>query len=168
MKLYEISESYRDFLAAVDNGEIPEEAIADTLDAITGAFEEKAEAVAVTIKNLIAESNALKAEEQALTARKTAKDNRAAWLNNYLHSQMAQMGLQKLETPRGVLTIKKNPEALIVEDDSALLEWLGENKPDLLKQAAPTYSKTDVSALLKSGEVIPFVHTERKERLEIK
>jgi hypothetical protein len=81
---------------------------------------------------------------------------------------MAQMGLAKLETPRGVLTIKKNPEALVVEDDAALLEWLTENKPDMLKIPAPTYSKTEVSALLKAGENVPYVHTERKERLEIK
>ncbi|HWS31022.1 MAG TPA: siphovirus Gp157 family protein [Clostridia bacterium] len=168
MKLYEISESYRDFTAAVENGEIPEEAIADTLEAITGAFEEKTEAVAVTVKNLTAESNALKAEEQALASRRKSKEGRASWLTNYLYVQMAQMGLAKLETPRSALAIKKNPEALIVEDDAALLEWLSENKPDLLKQAAPTYSKTEVSALLKAGEEVPFVHTERKERLEIK
>lgn len=168
MKLYEISESYREFTAAVENGEIPEDVIADTLDAINCAFEDKAEAVAVTIKSLIAECNALRSEEQALATRRKAKDSRASWLTGYLYAQMLQMGCAKLETPRGALTIKKNPEALVVDDEKGLVEWLETNRPEMLKYASPTYAKPEVAALLKSGEVLPFVHTERKERLEIK
>ena len=43
MKLYEIADTYRAFMAAVDAGEIPEDAVVDTLDGIEGEFEAKAD-----------------------------------------------------------------------------------------------------------------------------
>ena len=43
MKLHEIGQAYQYFLDQVEEGEIPEEAISDTLDAIEGEFKEKAE-----------------------------------------------------------------------------------------------------------------------------
>lgn len=62
MKLYEISENYRAFMAAVDAGEIPEDAVADTLDGIEGAFDDKADAIACLIKELRLEAAGIKTE----------------------------------------------------------------------------------------------------------
>ena len=46
MKLYEIAAEYQAFLDAVEAGEIPEEAIGDTLDGIVGEFDQKADNIA--------------------------------------------------------------------------------------------------------------------------
>lgn len=168
MKLYELADSYNAFLEAVDNGEIPNEAVADTLDSIEAAVEDKVEAIIVVIKNLQAESKALEAEEQSLKDRRKAKENRVEWLKNYLYSQMERMGMRKIETPRGVLAIKKNPESVVIDNEAELIDWLEKNRPEWLKYSAPAVSKKDVLDAVKNGETIPYVHTERKERVEIK
>jgi hypothetical protein len=168
MKLYELADSYNAFLEAVDNGEIPNEAVADTLDSIEAAVEDKVEAIIVVIKNLQAESKALEAEEQSLKDRRKAKENRVEWLKNYLYSQMERMGMRKIETSRGVLAIKKNPESVVIDNEAELIDWLEKNRPEWLKYSQPSISKKDVLDAIKGGETIPYVHTERKERVEIK
>ena len=52
MKLYEIANDYLALLQAIDEGEIPEEAIADTLEAIEGEIEFKADNLACVLKTL--------------------------------------------------------------------------------------------------------------------
>ena len=56
MNLYEISVDYRRFQEQVESGEIPEEAIADTLEAIEGNFDDKVDSIACIIKSLLAEA----------------------------------------------------------------------------------------------------------------
>ena len=41
MTLYELMNGYKDFLMAVENGDIPEEAIADTLESIEASIDDK-------------------------------------------------------------------------------------------------------------------------------
>lgn len=168
MKLYELADTYNAFLTAIENNEIPNEAIADTLDSIEAAIEDKAEAILVTIKNLTAESKALKAEEQSLEGRRKTKESRIDWLKNYLYSQMQRMGMRKLETPKGVLSIRKNPESVVIDNEAELTLWLQEHRPEWLKYSQPSISKKDVLDAIKGGETIPFAHTERKERVDIK
>ena len=69
MKLYEISNEYNQFLQAVEDEEIPIEAVADTLEGIKGEFNEKADNIACMIKNQEAEMLAIKAEKDALNKR---------------------------------------------------------------------------------------------------
>ena len=50
MTLYEIATDYKNFIEAVENGEIPEEAITDTLESIQSLLEDKADNIAVAQK----------------------------------------------------------------------------------------------------------------------
>jgi hypothetical protein len=56
MKLYELANDYLALMQAIDNGEIPEEAIADTLESITAGIEEKADNIACLLKNIEADT----------------------------------------------------------------------------------------------------------------
>ena len=58
MTLYEIAQDYQIFLEQIEAGEIPEEAVEDTLDSMAGEFREKADQIACVIKNLRAEAAA--------------------------------------------------------------------------------------------------------------
>lgn len=72
------------FLTAVDAGEIPEEAFADTLEGLEGLLADKLDDCACAYKGLIAESKEIKAEEAALAARRKVKENEAARLASYI------------------------------------------------------------------------------------
>lgn len=168
MKLYEIKDEYLNFLQMVEDGEIPEEAIKDTLEAIEGAFEEKADNLSCLIKSLNYEADAIKQEAKALTERARIKQNRADFLNNYLFGCLKALGKTELETPRNYLKIKNNPASVFCTDEMQFISWAQTNAENYLNYAAPVLNKTAIKDALKSGAEIPFVELKQGEKLHIK
>lgn len=66
MTIFELSEQYVKFAAVAENMELPPEAIADTFEALDGEFDDKADNLACIIKQLSAEGQAIKEQEDAL------------------------------------------------------------------------------------------------------
>ena len=92
MALYEIGQAYQYFLEQVEAGEVPEEAINDTLSGIEGDFKEKADNIACMIKNLERFIDAIKMEEKSLYTRRKSKENQVQRLKNYLMNSMLVLG----------------------------------------------------------------------------
>ena len=88
--LYEITDKY---LKVLDNLEIDEETgeilNAEELDELSGAFEEKSEAVACYIKNSEVFIGDLKAEEANLAKRRKQTEKRIDYLKNVLTASVA-------------------------------------------------------------------------------
>lgn len=168
MKLYEIGEEYRAFLAAVEAGDIPEDAIADTLEALDGAFEDKADNTACVIKELLSEAEAIKAEVDALNERAKTKKAHADKLHRYLFAQMKAMGKAGLESARNKLTIKKTPPACVIEDELALVAYLANTGMDEYIKCTLTPKKAELKKLVQDGAEIPGVSLQTEERLYIK
>ena len=168
MKLYEIADTYRAFMAAVDAGEIPEDAVADTLDGIEGEFEQKADNIACLIKELRLEAQAIKEEADRLTARQRQKQAAADRIARYLQAHMQAMGKGKIETARNRITIKKNPVSCKILDEDTVLGFLQlHGMADCYKQET-TNKKRELLMRLKDGDEIPGAELETGERLEIK
>ena len=140
----------------------------DTLTAIEGEFDAKAENIAVYIKNMSAEVIALKQEEDALKRRRLAFEKSVERMKAYLLGSMHAVGRLKIDTPRARLSIRKSAESLVVENDAAFIEWAQAHKNDLLKYAQPEIRKSDAKKLVQAGEPLPFVHLTRTESLTIK
>ena len=197
MKLYELTESFAELFSQFEdineyepdtdadgqpidgNGDIIEDVEAykekmltawfDTLEGIEGEFDEKAESIAVYIKQLKAEAKMLKAEKAAIAKRQSQKEKQAESLKTYLFKSMQALGRQKIDMPRAVMSLKKNAPSLVVDDEISFVEWAEEHNLDhLLKYSMPEVKKNDVKALCKKGEEIPFVHMEAKQSLSIK
>ncbi len=166
MKLYEISETYRAFMAAVEAGEIPEEAMADTLEALEGAFDEKAEAIGCIIKEQRAEADAIKQEEETLTARRKAKENRADSMEDYLYRQMKVLGKDKFETAKVRIKFTKG-ERVAIDDEAVFITWAHKEADDLLSFKEPTINKTAVKAAIKAGRVLPGAELEKTEKARV-
>lgn len=140
----------------------------DTLEGIEGEFDIKAENIAVYIKNLKAESAAIKAEEKSLKLRRERKDKTVKNLTDYLMNSMNKISKAKIETPKMVISIRNNAESLIVDDEIAFVKWAQENNDELLKYSMPEIRKTEVKKLFKVGVNFPYVHLERSKSLIIK
>lgn len=168
MKLYEISETRLRFLEAIESGEIPEEAIADTLAGIDGEFDEKADDIACYIKTLLSESQAIKSEIDTLTERAATKKHKADKLTDYLFQQFKLSGKSKLETARNVLSIRKNPPSVQIENEESFVMWAKGNNADLLTFKDPTPNKKEIKIALQSGAKIPGAKLEQGEKLAIK
>ena len=166
MKLYELTNDYIAFLEAIDNDEIPEEAIADTLEAITAEIEVKADNIACLLKNLDAEIIAIKAEEQRLAERRKAKEKSHERIKQYLSETLQRAGLDKIETARNRITFRKS-ESVEVDED-AFIKWAEFNRDDLLTYSAPKINKAEVKKALKDGIEIVGAELRIKNNIQIK
>lgn len=107
--LYEITDKY---LKVLDNLEIDEETgeilNAEELDELSGAFEEKSEAVACYIKNSEVFIGDLKAEEANLAKRRKQTEKRIDYLKNVLTACLDAAGRDKVETTKVRVSFRKS------------------------------------------------------------
>ena len=167
MKLYEIAKEFEDFISAVEAGEIPEEAINDTLESITALLEDKADNIACLIKNLKADAEAIRAEEINLAERRKAKEKRIDGLKTYLGETLRHAGYDKLETARNRISFRKS-ESVSVADEAEFIAWAAKNRDDLLTYKEPAINKTAIKKALASGEEITGAFIESKQNIQIK
>lgn len=166
MKLYEIEERYEDFLNLIEEEEIPDEVVKDTLEAIEGEFTEKIDNIACLVKNLDAQILAIEGEVKKLTKRKKTKENNIKRLKRYVYDNMNYLGKKKIETPRNVISVRKNPMKIFLED--GFIDWAKENADDLLKYNEPTVNKSAIKEAINDGRKICFAQLRQEERLDIR
>ena len=166
MKLYELTNDYLALMQAIDNDELPEEAIKDTLEAITAGIEEKADSIACLLKNLDAECKAIKAEEERLAERRKSKEKSIERIKQYLSETLQIAGIDKVETARNRITFRKSESVEVNED--AFIAWAQSNRDDLLKYSAPTADKTAIKKALKDGAEIIGAELRINQNIQIK
>lgn len=160
MQLYKISESLNDLSQAYENGDIPDEAYADTLQGIEMEFEQKAEQIAKIIRNFEGNNLALKSEIDRLKAMQTCNNNQIEYCKKYLFEQMKITGKTMFATELFKFSIQKNGGMLP-------LQILNDYIP-------PEYRKNEadnafVRNAINSGEQLDFAKLgERGESLRIK
>ena len=140
----------------------------DTLDGMEIAIQEKAENVALYIKNLDYEIKAIKSEKSRLDARLKSKEKSCKNMLEYLKNCLEAAKLKKIETPRAAISIRNNPESVEITDEKSFIGWAQDNNDDLLRYKDPEVNKTAVKQLLKAGEEVPFAKLIRTQSLNIK
>ena len=159
MTLYELMTGYKDFLLAVENGDIPEDAIADTLEAIEASIDDKIDNTACVIKVLEAEEAAIKAEEERLAKRRKAKEKARERVKAYLSEMILTMGRTEFESPRNKLSFRKSEETVC--DKNVLdAKWMRKKE---------TYEpdKVAIKNAILNGEKIPGAEIVVKQNLQI-
>lgn len=151
--LYELTADYMRLLEAIEAGEIPEEAIEDTLAGIEGEIDEKIDSIACMVKELNGEAENIAEEERSLAERRRAKERKAARLKDYIRNQMEVANKKKVETARNVVRLGGTTKRVEITDLEALKGYKDAWKPY-------TYKVTDVDkvalkALLQEGKQIP-------------
>ena len=164
MKLYEIANDYLALLEAIESGEIPEECISDTLEAIKGEIDVKADNIACMLKSLEADVNAFKAEENRLKERREQKERAYERLKMYLSDMLIRVNVGRVETARNVISFRKS-EA--VEVEPSFIEWAQKNRDDLLKYGKPTANLTSIKTAIKGGDVIEGATLVTRQNIQI-
>lgn len=152
MKLYELTNDYLALQEAIENGEIPEEALADTLEAITGSLEDKVDSIACILKGMDADIAAIKAEEDRLEARRQTKEAARDRLKQYLSDSLQRAGMDKLETARNRISFRKSEKVVI--DENTLMVWALTYRDDLLTYTDPKPNLTAIKAAIKNGDEV--------------
>lgn len=144
--LYEIANNIRNVLELDELGEIPDEAIADTLEALNMEFDEKLDAVLAYRQGLVHESSAYDAEIKRLTARKKALNSKADKLKEYAINMMQAVHKVK-HTGLFSVTIGK-PSKVVGIDDLSLI-------PAEFTVTKIEPNKTAIKKAIESGGTIP-------------
>lgn len=166
MKLYALANDYLALLDAIDNDEIPEEAIADTLESITACIDDKADSIACLLKNLDADIVAIKAEEERLAERRKAKERQKERIKQYLSETLQSAGITKIETARNKITFRKSETVEV--DEESFIAWAQKHRDDLLTYSAPTADKTAIKKALKDGIEIVGAELRINNNIQIK
>ena len=168
MKLYELASAYDDFLMAVKNGDLPEEAIADTLESIEADITEKVDSIACMLKVLEAEEKAIKEEEDHLAERRKVKANAKNRLKAYLSDMLLAMGKTDFETARNKITFRKTPGKVVVADESAFIGWALENDESLINYGKASLNKTAIKQAIESGREFDGVEIVVSQSMQLK
>lgn len=168
MTLYELMSGYKDFLTAIENGDIPEDAIADTLESIEASIEEKIDNTACLLKVLEAEAEAIKKEEDRLAERRKAKANTYEKIKNYLSEMLLAMGKTEFESPRNKITFRKTPGKVVFANEKAFIEWAIQHDDSLITYGKPTVNKTAIKMAIDGGKKLGGVEIVTTQSMQLK
>ena len=138
----------------------------EKLDALQMEREQKLEGVALWVKDLKAEAEAVKAESDKLIARKKALDNKIDGLKQWL---LYALNGEKLKTPR-CNVYQTHSQKVVIDDEKALVDMLmtspfGEK---FLRVKEPEIDKNALKDSMKQGYEYEFAHLEQTESVVIK
>lgn len=139
MTLYEIDQKLLDCID-LETGEILNE---ERLNELQMERNEKLEKVALWIKELNAEADALKAEKQAFADRQKAAENKAESLKKWLANALAG---EKFKTTKVMVSFRKT-KSVEVADIFALDE-------NYVKYLEPTADKAAIKKAIEAGEIV--------------
>ena len=105
--LYEISKEYQESFTSLTEMDLDAQTLQDTLEAISGDFENKAVNVVKYFANLDAEAKMIKEAEQQMATRRKAIENRSQQLKDYLRFNMEATGITKISCPFFQVSLSK-------------------------------------------------------------
>nr|DAJ33646.1 MAG TPA: resistance protein [Caudoviricetes sp.] len=157
MNLYELSQNY----LAVQEMDLDEDILRDTLDSIEETFEDKAENIAKLYRTVEAEEKAFEAEEKRFYAMKKTAANKKQFLKQYLEDNMRLIGKTKFKVGVFNFSIQNNPPSVDIYDETLIPEQY------LIEQPAKI-DKAGIKELLKQGEEVPGAKLKQTEGLRIR
>jgi hypothetical protein len=164
LKLYEITQQFKEIERLDEFDELPAEVMRDTLDGLVGTFESKATNIAMYVRNLEASADAIESAAQAMKERAARIRRRSESIKAYLLWNFQATGITRVECPEFTVTVRNNPEAVRIADDAEL-------PPEYLVQPPappPRPDKTAIKAALKAGKDVPGCWLEAGQRVEIR
>ena len=164
MTLYELNGEYLRLMDMASDPEIDWDAFEDTLEALTGDIEDKADGYAKVIRSLEAETAAIDEEIKRLTAQKTVRKNSVDRMKAALKTTMELTGKTKFKTDLFSFGIRKNPVKLVIDKEST------DHAPaEYIIIQSPIWNKDKLKEDLKAGkDVDGIAHLEQGTSLSIK
>jgi len=168
MQLYEISNQYQKAFDEMQELDFDEQTVSDSLSLITDDFNTKAINVSSFIKNLEADTKAMKEAEEAICARRKAIENKVNNIKEYLRSNMEACGITHIHHPLFDIKLKKCPQALIVTNEKSIPSEYFDTIPETkvlnkvrLKNDLKSRAVISAKDVLKECNSNPFEETEK-------
>ena len=164
MTLYELTEEYQQLLALAEDPDVDDEVLSDTMNALEGEIEVKADGYAKIIKALEVQTEGLKEEEQRLYFRRQSVESHIRRMKANLEVAMIATGKTKFKTDLFSFGIQKNPPSVVMDEQCI------ENIPEIyLIQQEPKLDRAKIKEDLKAGKDLEGIaHLVQSESLRIR
>lgn len=129
MNLYELAGNYLEVLDMITDGD---DRYLDTLEALDGAIEHKADNYARVMKTLEMGIEGLKGEEKRLATRRKYMENSVKRMKDSLQNTMIAMDKRKIKSELFTFSIAKNPHRMELLDDTLIPKDYFVPQPDSL------------------------------------
>ena len=168
MRLYELAAEYKELMTAIENGEIPEEAITDTLEGMSGILDEKIDNIACIIKDYKGDIEKMAAEEKALAKRRKQIEKAKEWLEGYISNALLAIGKKEFTTARNKITFKPS-KGVVFDDETKFVEWAQKNRKDLLTITETVKAnRTAIKEAIDNGETIDGCNLENRMNIQVR
>lgn len=162
--LYELAAEYRSASDVLYDLNLPDDAVRDTLESLSGDIETKAVNTLKLVRNLEAAAEQIKAAEKSMYDRRKAYEARAERIRSYVLDALLFAGMKKVECPLFVAAVRENPPSVSIQDAEKVPEaYLAD--PPLPK---PQPDKKLIAMAIKDGHDVPGCSLVYSRRLDIK
>jgi hypothetical protein len=114
--LFELKQEYQLAAAQLQDMELDEQTLIDTLESLSGDLETKATNTIMVSRNMRVLVPAIKEAAKAMLDRAKAIEARADYLDKRVFDTMIETGIRKIECPFFKLSIQDNPPSVDVFD----------------------------------------------------
>ncbi|HII4440504.1 TPA: siphovirus Gp157 family protein [Clostridium perfringens] len=165
MKLYELTQNYRNLENLLDNLGEQEGLTVEMINGALGQVEDdintKIENTCKVIKEIEADSIGIDEEIKRLSALKKQKENTVKKLKEYVEFEMNGIGLTKVEGKLFKISFRKSKVVNVLDETKIPKEFIK-------IKTTETISKTDLGKALKNGEIIEGAELVENKSLQIK
>lgn len=164
LTLYNITNKFAELMDRAENGELTEEEYNKLGEELALELQNKSSNIIGYVRNSELLIEAMKAEEKRISDMRKAGEIKIEKFKQYVKDNMERLGLDKIPTELGTLSIAKNPMSVEIEDETAV--------PEKFKTIIQTV-KVDKTAIKnhfkETGEVVAGVQiVDDKTSLRIK
>lgn len=164
MTLYEVTSDYLRIMAMMEDPELDPQTLADTMEAVEGELEVKADGYAKVIRNMESDISAIKAELTRLSDRKKTIEKNIQTLKLALQKAMEITGKTKFKTELFSFGVRNNAPAVVIDE-----QYIENIPTEYLRIKEPEIDKTKLKEALKAGvDLEGIAHLEKSSSLVIK
>lgn len=152
-KLRELVDGMVELEALLDDPDIPDEAIIDTLEGQSGVLADKLNDTGKLIAHWSDWSKSVTAEAKRCQDRKRVLENRVRRLKGYIAYQLQRLNEPRVETDLYTFRMQRGHDVVVIEDTEQL--------PAEYVEVSYTPKKAEIKAALRRGEEIPGARLEQ-------
>ena len=162
MNLFQLSQQYQQL---ADNDELDPTVIADTLDSINDAWEDKLNNIAKWIESLDSDINFLANKKRSISDELSYRKNLRNNLMTYMTEAIDERGLKEVHTEDFILRPRNYKQRTVIDDEGKIPpEYRNYEK----YQGMFDVDKAAVYKALKDGANVPGAHLKKNRGVVIK
>lgn len=163
LSLYNIKNDFIELFEKAQEGELTKEEYQKQGQELALALQNKSISIIGYLRNQELTSEAIKNEIDRLNTIKKAIDNKVDKFKEYVKLNMQDLGLEKIDTELGTLSVAKNPVSVDVYDEALIADEYKKEKVTV------TIDKTAIKNAIKDGKEVQGARLiEDKTSLRIK